>query len=59
MTTLFVFVAAALLALANMTGPASADTHDFYRGKRVEVLVHAPPGGTYDLHGRILARHMG
>lgn len=59
MTTLFVFVAAALVALANMTGPASADTHDFYRGKRVEVLVHAPPGGTYDLHGRILARHMG
>jgi tripartite-type tricarboxylate transporter receptor subunit TctC len=59
MTTLFVIVAAALVALANMTGPVSADTHDFYRGKRVEVLVHAPPGGTYDLHGRILARHMG
>jgi tripartite-type tricarboxylate transporter receptor subunit TctC len=56
---LLVFFAAAHLALANVTGTAGADTHDFYRGKRVEVLVHAPPGGTYDLHGRILARHTG
>lgn len=37
----------------------SAGAEDFYKGRRVEVLVHAPPGGSYDLHGRLLARHIG
>ena len=32
---------------------------EIYGGKRIEILVHAPPGGSYDLHGRVLARHMG
>ncbi|HSK28633.1 MAG TPA: tripartite tricarboxylate transporter substrate-binding protein [Candidatus Limnocylindria bacterium] len=59
MKTLLVLFSAALLTLAHLAGTARADTHDFFRGKRVEILVHAPPGGTFDLHGRILARHMG
>ena len=31
---------------------------DYYEGKRVEILVHAPPGGGFDLNARLLARHM-
>ncbi len=47
-----------LVGFLSVFSMAGAQAQDFYQGKRVEVLVHAPPGGTYDLHGRILARHM-
>ncbi len=38
--------------------PQRLEATDFYMGKTVEILAHAPPGGSYDLHSRLLARHM-
>lgn len=38
--------------------PLRLEATEFYRGKTVEILAHAPPGGSYDLHSRLLARHM-
>src|SRR5689334_6003471 len=31
----------------------------FYRGKTVTMIVPADPGGSYDLHTRLIARHIG
>ena len=40
--------------------PASADpVVDFYTGKTVTIVIGLEPGGTYDLYGRTLARHLG
>ncbi len=40
--------------------PVSADpVADFYAGKTVTIVVGSEPGGTYDLYGRTLARHLG
>lgn len=32
---------------------------DFYTGKEVRLIVATPPGGPYDNHARLLARHLG
>ena len=40
--------------------PATADpVADFYAGKTVNIVIGSEPGGTYDLYGRTLARHLG
>lgn len=39
---------------ANAQSPA-----DFYKGKTVNVLIGVGVGGEYDLHARIVARHIG
>jgi tripartite-type tricarboxylate transporter receptor subunit TctC len=40
--------------------PAYADAiADFYAGKQVTLVVATPPGGPYDDHARLLARHLG
>ena len=40
--------------------PATAQTPaDFYKGKNVTVMVGVSAGGEYDLHTRIVARHIG
>jgi tripartite-type tricarboxylate transporter receptor subunit TctC len=45
------------LGLANA---ASADAiSDFYSGRTVSIVIGSDPGGTYDLYGRTLARHLG
>lgn len=33
-------------------------THDFYKGKTITMVVPADPGGSYDLHTRIVARYI-
>lgn len=39
---------------------ASAQTvAEFYKGKTISMVVPADPGGSYDLHTRIVARHIG
>lgn len=49
--------AAVLLAIAD---PAAAQgPGEFYKGRTVTVVVGYPPGGSYDLLARALARHMG
>jgi tripartite-type tricarboxylate transporter receptor subunit TctC len=41
-------------------GPLAADPiADFYRDKTVTFIVSTPPGGGYDIWGRLLARHLG
>lgn len=53
---------ASILALGGLiaAGPASADAvADFYKGKRIQILVGSGPGGGYDVYARMLSRHMG
>jgi tripartite-type tricarboxylate transporter receptor subunit TctC len=53
-------MARALAVLLAMALPAAADpVADFYRGKTVRVLVGVGAGGDYDVHARLLARHLG
>jgi tripartite-type tricarboxylate transporter receptor subunit TctC len=48
------------LLLANAAMPAQAQSvADFYRGKTVNVLIGVGVGGEYDLHARLVARHLG
>lgn len=50
----------AVLAFALGSLPASADPiADFYKGKTVTVLIGVGVGGEYDLHARLVARHLG
>lgn len=45
---------------AGLSSPARADAvADFYKGKRITMLISAAPGPAYDLFGRLLASHMG
>ena len=43
-----------------VTGTAySDDVADFYKGKRINLVVSYGTGGGYDVYARVLARHMG
>src|SRR5687767_13929646 len=46
-------------ALAAFLAAAPAAAQDFYAGKSIELLIGAPPGGGYDIYGRVVARHIG
>ena len=37
---------------------AVASTHDFYSGKRMNILIGFPPAGGHDLEARVMARHL-
>ena len=47
----------ALGALFTAHGLALAQ-EDFYRGKQLQIVIRAAPGGSYDAYSRLLARHM-
>ena len=32
---------------------------DFYRGKKLDMIIGYSPGGTYDLYARLVARYLG
>jgi tripartite-type tricarboxylate transporter receptor subunit TctC len=50
---------AALLALTLAATPVRAeDVAEFYKGKRVNIIVSYGPGGGYDVYARVLAHHM-
>lgn len=50
---------AALIALLVPLAAAGADEiSDFYRGKRITILISAPPGTGYDTYARLLARNL-
>jgi len=38
---------------------AAGEVEDFYKGKRITMLVGSGPGGGYDTYARLVARHMG
>jgi len=51
-----------LAAAAVVAFGASAQAQsvaDFYKGKTVTIYIAFSPGGTYDLFGRMVARHIG
>jgi tripartite-type tricarboxylate transporter receptor subunit TctC len=51
-------LATPLAALAAML-PLPATAQDFFAGKSIDLLIGAPPGGGYDIYGRVVARHIG
>jgi tripartite-type tricarboxylate transporter receptor subunit TctC len=38
---------------------AQQPVEDFYRGKKIDLIIGYSPGGTYDLYARLVARHLG
>jgi len=51
-----------LLFIAPMAIPAFAiadEVSDFYRGKQVKLIIGYAPGTGYDVHARLLGRHLG
>lgn len=61
MTAIIRGVAGIIAAAAVFAAPsAHADAvADFYKGKRISVIVGSAPGGGFDTYARLLARHMG
>ncbi|HEY8579569.1 MAG TPA: hypothetical protein VIL72_06755 [Beijerinckiaceae bacterium] len=60
MSSMTILRAGALLAAACCAAPAAAQSAaDFYKGKNVNVLIGVGVGGEYDLHARVVARHIG
>ena len=50
---------AAMLAFAPVAASAQQSVADFYRGKKIDLIIGYSPGGTYDLYARLVARHLG
>src|SRR3977135_4043622 len=50
-----------ILAVAALVSPQARadDVADFYKGKRINLVVSYGTGGGYDVYARVLARHMG
>ena len=46
-----------VIALAGSQAHAD-DVADFYKGKRINLIVSYGTGGGYDVYARVLARHM-
>jgi len=51
-------MAACILSLISAQTGAADPIEDFYRGKRIDLIVGYTPGGLYDLLGRLVARFM-
>lgn len=52
--------AVVILASAAIVSPVFADgVSDFYKGKRIDLVIGSPAGGGYDLYARLVGRHMG
>jgi tripartite-type tricarboxylate transporter receptor subunit TctC len=49
----------ALLALFGAAAAQAQTAEDFYRGRTINLVIGYSVGGGYDLHGRMLARHLG
>jgi tripartite-type tricarboxylate transporter receptor subunit TctC len=48
-----------LAAFVTLAAPAFAQTPaEFYKGRTIELDISSSVGGGYDVHGRLLARHM-
>jgi tripartite-type tricarboxylate transporter receptor subunit TctC len=48
------------LALLAVGGRASAQSpEEFYKGKAIDLVIGYPPGGSNDVWGRMLSRHLG
>lgn len=47
------------LTVAVTATPERALSADFYKGKKVTMLIGTSPGGGYDRYGRLVGRHIG
>jgi len=56
-TRIRIFAAAFVLILGAAHSAAAAD--GTFTGKTITIYIGNPPGGTYDLIGRLVARHLG
>ncbi len=52
-------IVAVILTVAVHASFASADTHDFYKGKTIRIVVGFTAGGAFDVYSRTIARYMG
>ena len=54
---------AILIALLLAGWPSAAlsqqSVEEFYRGRKIDLVIGYSPGGTYDLYARLVARHLG
>src|SRR5690242_19165528 len=49
-----------LLACGTFLASASAAVaDDFFKNKQIKLIVGADPGGSYDIHARMVARYLG
>ena len=49
----------ALLAVWPGAALSQQSVEDFYRGKKIDLIIGYSSGGTYDLYARLVARHLG
>jgi tripartite-type tricarboxylate transporter receptor subunit TctC len=47
-----------ILVLCAAAPAGAQEIADFYRGKIVTLVIGTGPGGAYDIHGRLVARHL-
>ncbi|MFN3891793.1 MAG: Bug family tripartite tricarboxylate transporter substrate binding protein [Beijerinckiaceae bacterium] len=48
------------LAAVSLTGAARAQSvAEFYKGNTIRIVIWAAAGGEYDIHGKIVSRHIG
>jgi tripartite-type tricarboxylate transporter receptor subunit TctC len=52
-------IAFAILLALSGAALAQPSVEEFYRGRKLEMVIGYSPGGTYDLYARLVARHLG
>jgi tripartite-type tricarboxylate transporter receptor subunit TctC len=52
-------IAIVLTALSAVSAWAQQSVEEFYRGKKIDLIIGYSSGGTYDLYARLVARHLG
>lgn len=52
-------IVSVILAVAAYANFACAETHDFYKGKTIKIVVGFTAGGAFDVYSRTIARYMG
>ena len=53
------FAIVALCAAGSGTAQGQQSVEDFYRGRKLDMVIGYSPGGTYDLYARLVARYLG
>lgn len=49
-----------LAGIGSAMGQTASDPiTDFYKGKNITLVIGTGPGGAYDIHGRLISRHLG
>ena len=56
---LIAIVLAAWPGAAKSQQASQQPVEDFYRGKKIDMIIGYSPGGTYDLYARLVARYLG